>query len=83
MSNQEIIDKHLAEFHETHGLKVPIELHSYLHRMIEDAIKSRIRKDADEFVKVNFPKNEKHCVVCGARNCKNNETCIECNCPFL
>lgn len=37
MSNQEIIDKHLKEFHETHRLKVPIELNPYIHRMIEEA----------------------------------------------
>lgn len=38
MSNQEIIDKHLKEFHETHGLKVPIELNSYLHKIINECI---------------------------------------------
>jgi hypothetical protein len=37
MTNQEIIDKYLKEFHETQGLTIPIEFHSYLHRMIDQA----------------------------------------------
>jgi hypothetical protein len=39
MINQEIIDKYLKEFHETQGLTIPIEFHSYLHRMIDEVIK--------------------------------------------
>jgi hypothetical protein len=39
MTNKEIIDKHLKEFHEVQGLQVPIELNSYLHRMIEEALR--------------------------------------------
>lgn len=25
---------------------------------------------------------EKYCEACGARNCKNNDSCIKCNCKF-
>jgi hypothetical protein len=39
MKTQEIIDKHLKEFHEVQRLKVPIELNSYLQRMIEEALR--------------------------------------------
>jgi hypothetical protein len=38
MTTQEIIDKHLKQFHEVQRLKVPIELNSYLHRMINEAL---------------------------------------------
>jgi hypothetical protein len=38
MTNQDIIDKYLKEFYEVQKLKVPIELNSYLHRMINEAL---------------------------------------------
>jgi hypothetical protein len=39
MTNQDIIDKYLKEFYEVQRLKVPIELNSYLHRMINEALR--------------------------------------------
>ena len=38
MTNQEIIDKHLREFNQVQKMQVPIELNSYLHRMINQAL---------------------------------------------
>jgi hypothetical protein len=39
MADQKIIDKYLKEFHEVQRMKVPIELNSYLHRMIDEALR--------------------------------------------
>jgi hypothetical protein len=33
---QPIIDKYLKEFYEIQGMKIPIEFHPYLHRMIKE-----------------------------------------------
>lgn len=38
MTNQQIIDKHLDEFNKVQKIKIPIELNSYLHRMINEAL---------------------------------------------
>jgi hypothetical protein len=38
MADQKLIDKYLKEFYEVQRLKVPIELNSYLHRMIDEAL---------------------------------------------
>jgi hypothetical protein len=37
---QEIIDKHLKEFHKVQQLKVPIELNSYLHKIINEVVQN-------------------------------------------
>lgn len=34
--NQEIIDKYLKEFYEIHKIKIPIELNSYIHKIINE-----------------------------------------------
>lgn len=41
VTNQEIIDRYMSEFHEVQRMRVPIEFHSYIHRMLNDA-----RRDA-------------------------------------
>lgn len=41
-----------------------------------------IRQIADEFMNEWFPKWDKYCEICKARNCKNNDSCIQCGCQF-
>jgi len=53
MTNAEIITKYLKEFHEVQKMTVPIELESYLHRMLDEA-----RKDDQQWRKL-FPSQRK------------------------
>jgi hypothetical protein len=43
-----------------------------------------IREMARKFFEKHFPSEEweKHCEVCNACNCINNEYCIKCGCQF-
>jgi hypothetical protein len=41
---QLIIDKYLEEFYKTHKLTVPIELHPYLHRMLQEVESKNLTK---------------------------------------
>lgn len=50
MTNQELIDKYLSEFHEIQKLKVPIELNSYLHRMLDEALRIHVVSQRSELL---------------------------------
>lgn len=47
---------------------------NYLNAIDEDIIFSVGKKVSNRW--------EKYCEVCGACNCKNNDSCIKCNCQF-
>ncbi len=41
-----------------------------------------LKQQAKDFTDKWMPKSEKYCEVCGAINCKNNDSCIECDIQF-
>lgn len=49
---------------------------------MDELTEKEIREQAREFVNSFLPKWEKYCEICGAMNCKSNESCIKCNCQF-
>ena len=51
-------------------------------RVIQIFTDEEIRQQAKDFCNKWLPKFEKHCEICGACNCKNNDSCIKCNCQF-
>jgi hypothetical protein len=73
MTKQEIIDKHIKQFHEVQRLKVPIELNIYLHRIIEEAL--RIHDDVGQSEQVvcdvceSTDDVQSYCVKCMNERC--------------
>jgi len=53
-------------------------------KISDEAIEAEeeIRQQAKDFYDKWLPRWEKYCDVCGACNCKNNDSCIKCNCQF-
>jgi aspartate carbamoyltransferase regulatory subunit len=51
--NQEIIDKHLKEFYDVQKTKVPIELNSYLHKMIDEVNTINKNVAEDDLIKMS------------------------------
>ena len=50
--------------------------------VVRSYTKEEIKQQAKDFCNNWLPKWKKHCDVCGACNCKNNDSCIKCNCQF-
>ena len=50
--------------------------------VVRSYTEEEIRRQAKDFCNKWLPKWEKYCEVCGACNCKNNDSCIKCNCQF-
>ena len=48
----------------------------------EDETKERIEQEARAFVEEHFPDWKAWCTTCNGLNCKNNKTCIHCDCQM-
>jgi hypothetical protein len=81
-----VIRKDYPEVNAEHIATLAVEWFNaiLLYKTTIDIIKSteKISQMATDLVYKHFSNYNVNCPVCGASNCKNNETCINCKCQL-